>query len=85
MATVTADFTTASFPRSRVERSTDGFIAGYVHALALASGWLAEDHPTPVNPRRRLTEEASRRRSDCRGRGARVGRSLRPQRLIEAL
>ncbi len=85
MATVTADFTTPPFPRSRVERSTDGFIAGYVHTLALASGWLAEDRQTPGKPRRRLTEEASRRGSDCRSRGVRVGRSLRPQRLIEAL
>ena len=85
MATVTADFTTASFPRSRVERSTDGFVAGYIHTLAQAWAPRAEDSETRVNPRRRLTEEASRRGSDCRSRGAFVGRSLRPKRLIEAL
>lgn len=85
MATVTADFTTASFPRSRVERSTDGFIAAYIHALARTSGWLAQDRQTRVAPRRRLTEEAVRRGMDCRSRGARGGRSLRPARLIEAL
>jgi hypothetical protein len=85
MATVTADFTTASFPRSRVERSTDGLIAGYIHALALASVPPAEDLETLVNPRRRLSEDASRRGNDCRGRGGRVGRSLRPKQLIAAL
>ena len=85
MATVTRDFTTASFPRSRVERSTDGFIAGYIHALAETWAPPVEDAEARVNPRRRLTEEASRRGSDCRSRSARVGRSLRPKRLIEAL
>jgi len=85
MATVTADFTTASFPRSRVERSTDGFIAGYIHALAQAWAPRGEDHEARVNPRRRLIEEASRRGSDCRSRGGRVGHALRPMQLIEAL
>jgi hypothetical protein len=85
MATVTADFTTTPFPRSRVERSTDGLIAGYIHALALASAPLAEDPEIRANPRRRLGEDASRRGSDCRSRGGRVGLSLRPNRLIEAL
>jgi len=85
MATVTPDFTTASFPRSRVERSTDGFIAGYIHALAQASAPRVEVPETRVNPRRRLAEETSRRGSDCRSRGGRVSHSLRPTRLIEAL
>jgi len=85
MTTVTADFTAASFSRSRVERSADGVIAGYIHALVRASGWRAEDTEARVKPLRRLTEEASRRGSDCRSRGGRVGRPLRPTRLIEAL
>jgi hypothetical protein len=85
MATVTADFTPASFPRSPVERSSDGVIAGYIHALALSSVPHAEDPETRVNLRRRLGEDTSRRRSDCRSRGGRGGRSLRPKRLIEAL
>jgi hypothetical protein len=99
MATVTRDFSTVSFPRSRVERSADGVIAGYIHALVRASDWRAddigrrakdtgrrsEDAAATVNAPRRLAEEAPRRGSQCVSRGGRVGRSLRPKRLIEAL
>jgi hypothetical protein len=106
MATVTTDFSTVSFPRSRVERSADGVIAGYIHALVRASEWRAddtgrrgkdtgrrgkdavrrpEDAAATLNPPRRLAEDAPRRGSQCVSRGGRVGRSLRPKRLIEAL
>jgi hypothetical protein len=37
MATVTTDFTTASGPRSRAERLTDGVVAGYIRALDAAA------------------------------------------------
>jgi hypothetical protein len=109
MATVTTDFSTVSFPRSRVERSADGVIAGYIHALVRASERRADDtgrrakNPgrrpegaaATMNPPRRLAEEAPRRGSlaeeaprrgsQCVSRGGRVGRSLRPERPIEAL
>jgi hypothetical protein len=97
MATVTTDFPTASGPRSRAERMTDGVVAGYIRALDAATARassvatpteptiLAKDALMNVTASRGHTHETPQRAASSWCRGARGDcSSMQAKRLLEA-
>ena len=95
MATVTTDFPTASAPRSRAERLTDGVIAGYIRALDGATtranltasaepAALAEDSAMNVTASRGRGANNPQRTTGLWNRSLRGGCAMQPKRLLEA-
>jgi hypothetical protein len=95
MATVTTDFPTASVPRSRAERLTDGVIAGYIRALDGATARagslapaeraiLAADSAVDVAASHGHSGNTPQRAAGARSRGLRGGCSRHAKRLLEA-
>lgn len=96
MATVTADFSTASGGRSRVERITDGVVAEYIRALDGAAARtrrmfsseqdrvIAADSSLVVTASRGQRHGPLPRPTSSRSRGGRGGCPNQVDRLLEA-
>ena len=93
MATVTTDFPTASAPRSRAERLTDGVIAGYIRALdaTTRANLTASAQPAAVAEDSAMNVTASRGRSGSNpqrttglwNRSLRGSCAMQPKRTLE--